>query len=292
MRGLEDSMDCIKIKKLELFAKHGVLQEENVLGQKFVVSASLYCSVREAGKTDDLKKSVNYALVTEFIKKKTQENTFRLIERLAEYLAEEILLCFPLVQKVDVEVEKPWAPVYLPLETVSVQISRGWHTVYLSIGSNMGDKKAHLDLAVQQLEQDEWTEVEQVSSYLVTEPVGGVAQDDFLNAALCVKTLRTPEEFLELIGKIESEQKRERTVHWGPRTIDVDILLYDDEIIQSRKLTIPHKEMAKREFVLAPMVEIAAYKRHPVSGQTMEELLEGLQDKASRHTSASRPPQP
>lgn len=279
MRPLEDRMDCIKIKKLELFARHGVLQEEHVLGQKFVVSVNLYCSVRKAGKKDDLNQSVNYALVSEFIREKTQENTFQLIERLAEYLAEEILLCFSLVQKVDVEVEKPWAPVHLPLETVAVQISRGWHTVYLSIGSNMGDKKGHLDRAVQQLKQDRQTQVEQVSSYIETEPVGGVEQEDFLNAALCVKTLRTPEEFLELIGRIESEQRRERTVHWGPRTIDVDILLYDNDIIQSRELTIPHKEMTKREFVLAPMVEIAAYQRHPVCGQTMEELLEGLRDK-------------
>lgn len=267
-------MDCIRIKKLEVFARHGALPEENILGQKFVVSVDLHCSVRDAGITDDLEKSVNYAEVSEFIKKKTQENTFRLIERLAEYLAQEILLHFPLVQSVEVEVEKPWAPVHLPLETVSVEICRGWHTLYLSIGSNMGDKKEHLDMAVERLRQDEWTQVERVSSYIETKPVGGVEQDDFLNAALCVRTLRTPQEFLELIEDIEKEQKRERAIHWGPRTIDVDILLYDDEIIQSEKLTIPHKEMTKREFVLKPMTEIAPYKRHPVNGQTMEELLE------------------
>lgn len=266
-------MDCIKIKKLEVFARHGALPEENVLGQKFLISVNLYCSVRGAGQTDDLNQSVNYAKVSELIKKKTEENTFRLIERLAEYLAQEILLCFPQIQKVDIEVEKPWAPVLLPLETVAVQISRKWHILYLSIGSNMGDKKAHLDQAVEHLRQDPWTQVEQVSTYMVTEPVGGVEQDDFLNAALCVRTLRTPEEFLGLIREIEMEQKRERTIHWGPRTIDVDILLYDDEIIQNEELIIPHKEMGKREFVLRPMVEIAAYKRHPVNGKTMEELL-------------------
>lgn len=270
---LEKDMDCIRIKKLEIFARHGALLEENVLGQKFVVSVNLYCSVRRAGITDDLQQSVNYAKVSEFIKEKTQKNTFRLIERLAEYLAQEILLHFP-VQSVEVEVEKPWAPVHLPLETVSVQICRGWHTLYLSIGSNMGDKKAHLDQAIESMKKDVWTQVERISSYIETKPVGEVEQDNFLNAALCVRTLRTPEEFLELIDQVEAEQKRERKVHWGPRTIDVDILLYDDEIIQSEKLTIPHKEMTKREFVLKPMMEIAPYKRHPVSGQTMEELLE------------------
>ena len=269
-------MDCIRIKKLEVFARHGAIPEENVLGQKFLISVNLYCSVRKAGQTDNLDCSVSYAQVAEFIKKRTEENTFRLIERLAEYLAQELLLAFPLVQKLDVEVEKPWAPVRLPLETVSVQITRGWHTVYLSIGSNMGDKKQHLDQAVEQLRQDKWTQVERVSAYLETEPVGGVVQEDFLNAALCVKTLRTPEEFLGLIGEIEASQKRERIVHWGPRTIDVDILLYDEEIIQTQDLTIPHKEMEKRAFVLQPMNEIAPFKRHPVSGRTMEELLNNL----------------
>lgn len=270
-------MDCIKIKRLEVFAKHGAIPEENVLGQKFLISVNMYCSVRRAGLNDDLEQSVSYAEVLELIKKKTEENTFQLIERLAEYLAQEILLQFPMVEKVDVEVEKPWAPVLLSLETVSVQITRGWHVLYLSIGSNMGDKQAHLDQAVERMGQDAWTEVEQVSAYLETEPVGGVDQEDFLNAALRVRTLRTPEEFLELIGAIETEQKRERIIHWGPRTIDVDILLYDDEVIQTKDLTIPHKEMSRREFVLKPMTEIAPYKVHPVTGKTMQELLEQLE---------------
>lgn len=266
-------MDCIKIKKLEVFAKHGVMPEENVLGQKFVISVCMYCDVRRAGSTDDLEESVNYAQVAEWITKETRENTFALIERLAQHLAEGILMKFAKVQKVDVEVEKPWAPVMLPLENVAVQITRSWHQVYLSIGSNMGDKKAHLDQAVERMRADSRTKVEKVSEYIVTEPVGGVEQEDFLNGAVLVRTLRSPEEFLELIGEIEAEQKRERLVHWGPRTIDVDILLYDDEIIQTKELIIPHKEMKNREFVLKPMVELAPYKKHPLTGQTMEMLL-------------------
>ncbi len=271
-----ETMDCIKIKKLEVFAKHGVMPEENVLGQKFVISASLYCDTRKAGKTDDLAESVNYAQVAEWITSETRGNTFALIERLAQHLADGILKGFPKVQKVDIEVEKPWAPVLLPLENVSVAITRGWHEVYLSIGSNMGDKKAHLDQAVESMRKDADTIVETVSEYIVTEPVGGVEQEDFLNAAVLVKTLRSPEEFLALIGEIEAEQKRERLVHWGPRTIDVDILLYDEEIIQTPDLIIPHKEMRSREFVLRPMTEIAPYKKHSVTGETMEMLLDQL----------------
>ena len=147
-------MDCIRIKKLEVFAKHGVMPEENALGQKFVISIELFCDVRKAGQTDNLTYSVNYAEVAEFVTKKTQENTFQLIERLAEYLAQEILLHYEAVEKVSIEVEKPWAPVHLPLQTVAVSVTRQWHTAYLSIGSNMGDTKGHLDQAVEALQQD------------------------------------------------------------------------------------------------------------------------------------------
>lgn len=272
-------MDCIRIKRLEVFAKHGAIPEENVLGQKFLISVGLYCDLREAGLTDDLERSVSYAAAAEFIKKRTEENTFRLIERLAEYLAQEILLQFPSIQKVEIEVEKPWAPVLLPLETVSVSLTRQWHTVYLSLGSNMGDRKMELDRAVKSLSEDEQTQVEVVSSYIETKPVGGVEQDDFLNAAARIRTLRTPQELLRLIGKIEAEQKRERIIRWGPRTIDIDILLYDDQTIYTEDLCIPHIEMENRMFVLEPMCQIAPYACHPGSGATMLQLKKQLQER-------------
>lgn len=267
-------MDCIEIRRLEVFAKHGVLPEENMLGQKFLISVSLSVDTRKAGQTDNLEESVNYACVAERIKEITENNTFRLIERLAEVIARELLMEFPSAEQIEVEVEKPWAPVLLPLETVSVRISRGWHTVYLSIGSNLGDKQAHLHQVLESLGAKPHSRVERVSSFRVTEPVGGVEQEDFLNAAVCIKTLLSPEECLEWIGELEQEQKRERTIHWGPRTIDVDILLYDKEIIQTPELTVPHREMCQRRFVLEPMAEIAPYELHPVTGETMLELFQ------------------
>ncbi len=269
-------MDCIKIKKLEVFAKHGVMPEENVLGQKFVISVELYCDIRKAGQTDNLEYSINYADVAAFITKKTIENTFQLIEKLAEYLAGEILLNYPLAEKVVVEVEKPWAPVHMPLETVAVSVDRQWHISYLSIGSNLGDKKAHLDMAVERLKQDRQTQVLKVSDYIVTEPVGGVEQDDFLNGAVMLRTLRTPEELLDLIGEIEQEQKRERIIHWGPRTIDLDILLYDQEIVHTERLLIPHVEMANRMFVLEPLAQIAPYARNPLNGDFVIDMKRKL----------------
>jgi dihydroneopterin aldolase/2-amino-4-hydroxy-6-hydroxymethyldihydropteridine diphosphokinase len=269
-------MDSIKIKRLEVFANHGAMPEENILGQKFLISAELFCNLRNAGQTDNLEETINYARVAACIKQQTEEHTFHLIERLAEYLAENLLLTFSQVEQIIIEVEKPWAPIMLPLETVSVTITRGWHRAFLSIGSNLGDKKAHLDLALKRLGEDKQTVVEQVSGYRVTAPVGGVEQDDFLNGAVQIRTLRSPQELLELLHEIEKEQKRERKIHWGPRTVDLDILLYDNEVVQEEDLTIPHPEMSGRMFVLDPMCEIAPYTRHPLSGKTMIQLREDL----------------
>lgn len=265
-------MDCIKICGLEVFARHGVLKEEQALGQKFILSAAMYLSTADAGRKDDLEQTVNYANVAQFMTSFVQENTFMLIETVAERLSREVLIRFPLIRSLELTIEKPWAPVGLPLKTVSLTVKRGWHKAYLGIGSNLGSKEENLKRAIQLLQEDADTRVTKTSSFYVTEPVGGVEQDDFLNGALEIETMRSPEELLEIIGTIETELKRVRTVHWGPRTIDVDILLYDQEIYQSETLMIPHVEMANRDFVLDPLNEIAPYAWHPVHKKTIHEL--------------------
>lgn len=270
-------MDKIHIKNLEVFAKHGVFPEENVLGQKFVISAVLYTSTREAGKRDDLTKSIHYGEVGQFITEFMKQNTFQLLEAVAERMAEELLLRTERLEKVCLEIKKPWAPVGLPLETVSVEIERGWHTAYIALGANLGDKEANLRLGVEALRATKGCQVLAVSDFLVTEPYGGVEQDYFLNGAMKIRTLLTPHELLERLHEIEREAKRERVVRWGPRTLDLDILLYDDLILDEEELHIPHIEMYKRDFVLKPLCQIAPYVRHPVYNRTAAELLAALE---------------
>lgn len=264
--------DEIHIENLEIFANHGVFPEETKLGQKFLVSLTMYTNTRKAGKTDVLEHSIHYGEVSAFMTAYMKEHTSKLIEAAAEQLAEALLLNYPLLEGVTLELKKPWAPVGLPLETVSVKITRFWHKAYLGLGSNLGNKKAYLDQAIASLEDTKGCHVEKVSSYLVTEPYGGVEQDDFLNACLKLKTLLSPEELLERLHEIEQEAHRERLIHWGPRTLDLDILLYDDEIMESDDLIIPHVEMHKREFVLKPLGEIAPNVRHPIFKKTIAEL--------------------
>lgn len=270
-------LDKIKIENLEVFANHGVFPEETKLGQKFLVSVTMYTDTRKAGNTDDLTASIHYGEVSQMIDRYMKEHTYQLIERVAESLAEEMLSTIPLLEKVRVEIKKPWAPVGLPLETVAVEIERQWHRVYLALGSNIGDSKQYLDDAVAQLDALEHTQVTKCSSYLVTPPYGMVDQDDFLNACLELRTLMTPEELLEEMHRIEKQAGRERIIHWGPRTLDLDIIFFDDLIMEREDLCIPHVEMHKRKFVLEPLNEIAPYKRHPVYGKTVREMLEEVE---------------
>lgn len=269
-------MDKIKIKDLEVYCHHGVYKEENVLGQKFLVTACLGMEKNRIGRSDDINQSINYAEVAHFIKKFMEKHTYKLIETVAQNLAMAILKSFPLVETIGLEIKKPWAPILLPIDTVSVEIKRSWNLVYLSLGSNLGNKEENLNRAVERLSQDEWSRVTKVSDYIVTQPVGEVEQDDFLNAALELKTLRSPYELLELIGEIETELKRERIIHWGPRTIDLDILFYNQEIIQNSNLVIPHPELAKRMFVLEPLSAIAPALKHPIFGETVYQLHQRL----------------
>lgn len=266
-------MDQIKIQNLQVFANHGVFPEENALGQKFLISAVLHTDTRRAGRTDALEDSIHYGEVCQFIKKFVEGHTFKLLERLAETLAEALLYSLPRLQAVDLEIQKPWAPIGLPLDTVSVAISRRWHTAYIALGSNLGDKRAYLDQAVRALGGLPGCQVVQVADYLVTAPYGGVAQDDFLNSALELRTLLTPEELLEALHAVEQAAGRERLVRWGPRTLDLDILLYDDLVLDTKDLHIPHIELHKRGFVLIPLCQLAPYKRHPLLHKTIEELL-------------------
>lgn len=274
-------MDKIIIENLELFANHGVFPEETKLGQKFLINMELYLPTRKAGYSDDLTESVNYGEVSHFVTEFLTTHTYKLIEAAAEQTARAVLLHFPLIQKLKFSIHKPWAPVGLPLSDVAVEIERGWHKVYLAFGSNMGDRRKYIEDAVEELRNLEDCKVGKVSDILETEPYGGVAEGAFFNGCLELRTLYTPEELLEKLHAIEAHGNRERKMRWGSRTIDLDILFYDDEVISTPELTIPHIDMANRLFVLEPLCEIAPYLWHPVLKRTvlqMKQELKGRKD--------------
>lgn len=270
--------DKILIKKLEVYANHGVFPEENTLGQKFLVSAELFTDFSKCAENDELSLSTDYGSVCKSITKYMKEKTFKLIETTAQYIAENILFDYPLITGVKIELEKPWAPIGLPLETASVCLERYWHTAYIALGSNMGDKQEYINNAIESLNNAKGCIVQSVSDMIVTPPYGDVEQDDFLNGVLCLKTYLSSQRLLELLHDIENSANRKRLIHWGPRTLDLDIIFYDNEIIDSQDLHIPHIDMQNRKFVLEPLCQIAPYFRHPILNKTVEQLLKSLDD--------------
>ncbi len=275
-------MDEIHIDNLEVFAHHGVFAQEKEKGQLFYVNLVLYTDTRRAGQQDDLTLSTHYGEVCHLVTKWMQEHTYDLIETVAETAAEQILLTYPLVKALDIEIRKPQAPIGLPFESVSVKLHRGWHRAYIALGSNMGDREKYLQMGVDAMKERKDIQLQKVSSFRQTAPYGGVEQEDFLNGAMEITTLLTPRELLDYLHEVEQRAERKREIHWGPRTLDLDILLYDDLIMESENLIIPHMDMQNRDFVMGPMTEIASWVRHPVLGLTMGQLYEGLRSDAEK----------
>lgn len=272
-------LDEIIIRDMEAFGYHGVLEEEKGLGQKFLVSANIRLDASQAIKEDRCEYTVDYGMVCKRISEIVRLERYDLIEALAGHIAEVILLEFAPVKNVVVEVKKPWAPVKVSLDTASVRIERGWHDVYIGVGSNMGDSLQNIKDAMNLIQSDKKNKDIRVSDMIKTKPYGVKEQDDFLNCAAYFKTIMQPKEILYFLQDIEKKLKRERIVHWGPRTIDLDILFYDDIIFQDDELIIPHPEINKRDFVLQPLCNISPYLVHPLYRRRVSELLDELKSK-------------
>jgi 2-amino-4-hydroxy-6-hydroxymethyldihydropteridine diphosphokinase len=148
------------------------------------------------------------------------------------------------------------------------------HLAYLSLGSNIGDREAHLREAIRRLESA--GKLRFVSSIYETEPVEFTDQAQFLNCAVALETSSTPEQLMVRLLTIEKAMGRQRIQKKGPRTIDLDILLFEEEVVRTPQLTIPHPAMQYRRFVLEPLAEIAPAAVHPVLKKTVKELLEAL----------------
>ena len=148
------------------------------------------------------------------------------------------------------------------------------HLAYLSLGSNIGDRETRLRDAIQQLESA--GTVRSVSSIYETEPVEFTDQPQFLNCAVTLETSSTPEQLMQQLLEIERAMGRQRLQKKGPRTIDLDILLFGDDVVNAPGLTIPHPAMQHRRFVLEPLSEIAPDAIHPVFKKTVRRLLEEL----------------
>ncbi len=259
--------DRMVMKNMKFYGRHGVFAEENRLGQHYEATVFLTLDLSKAGRSDELKDTVDYAAVYEVVRFILEETESKLIEAVAEQVAEAILRFDNQIQVVEVHLTKPNPPFKVFFDGVTVEIIRSrddlQHVVMLGFGSNVGDRIGWLREAVKQLDEDEETEVYDVSNIYETAPVGPVDQGPFLNMNALVVTRRSAESLLSLMQQIEQNCGRERTIHWGPRTLDLDLLLYNQDTFALENLQVPHPFLAERAFVLVPM------------NQLLQKLLDG-----------------
>lgn len=155
------------------------------------------------------------------------------------------------------------------------------HSVYIGFGSNIDDRLSYIQNAIHALSEAEGITLQKISSLYETEPVGYEEQAKFLNGAVAIETCLSPHTLLQTLKQIEVDVGRQHRTRWGPREIDMDILIYGNICLRSPDLIIPHPEMHLRRFVLVPLGEIASDLLHPVFNQTIQTLLERLEDDKS-----------
>lgn len=255
-------MDRVLIDDLRVLTVIGALAHEREAAQPLRVDLSIGLDLRDAGRSDELDDTVDYGLVAECITRLANESKHVLLERLATDIADSVL-GFDRVEEVDVTVTKLRPPVPTLVGTTAVRLVRTRgdvrvpslrsHEAVVALGSNLGDREGFLRLAVRELGT-----ITAKSQVFETEPIGGPDdQGAYLNMVVKVETSLDPFAFIRRCQRIEAGAQRQRVVHWGPRTLDVDLLFFDDIRIDSEDLTVPHPRINERRFVLTPLSEVA-----------------------------------
>jgi len=255
-------VDQIEISGLRAVTIVGALPHEREIPQPLTIDLAFDVDLHDAGRNDELGDTVHYGLVADRVVAVVEESKDILLERLVSRIADEVL-AFDRVEAVDVRLTKVRPPLAVDATSTSVRIRRtraeaavpahSSQTAYVALGSNLGDREEYLRLGVCGLGN-----VTAMSDVFETDPVGGPDdQGPFLNMVVEIETSLDPYALLRRCQRIEAEAMRQRIVHWGPRTLDVDIVLYDGVTMASDDLIIPHPRFAERAFVLAPLADIA-----------------------------------
>jgi len=274
-------LDQIRLIGVTARGRHGVFPEERRDGQDFTVDVVLHLDTTPAANSDDVADTVHYGDLAGRIADVVRGEPVDLIETLAARIAASCVASSDSggVQAVDVVVHKPQAPIAEPFTDVVVAIRRSRAellpgspveptepteadvldrrpeqpvTAVLALGTNLGDRTATLRTAVDELRAVDDIEVERVSPVVETDPVGGPDQPDYLNAVVLVRTGLSARELLLACQRIETGHGRKRTVRWGPRTLDIDLIRYGELISTDPVLELPHPRADQRAFVLAP----------------------------------------
>jgi dihydroneopterin aldolase / 2-amino-4-hydroxy-6-hydroxymethyldihydropteridine diphosphokinase len=255
-------MDRIELRGIRAVGIIGVLTEERRRAQPFEIDLDIEMDLTEAGRSDDLKHTLNYGPPLDMVQRIVTEEGHELLERVAARIIEEVMIDAR-VDAVEVVVRKVRPPVPVDVDTTAVRLHRTRAQVeglrrepvraFLALGSNVGDRRATLINAIRST-----PERTNVSNCYETEAIGGPGgQTPHLNVIIELQTRLDPFALLAHCQRLERAAGRIRTVKDGPRTLDVDVLLYGDVDMKSGELTIPHPRMFERRFVLTPLADLA-----------------------------------
>lgn len=256
--------DHVLIDDLRFESIIGVLDHERLAPQPLRVDVDMEVDLHDAGASDDLEQTVHYGEVAVALADLARSTQYLLLERLAQHMA-EVVLSFPLVRSVDLTLTKLNPPIPEKIGSTAVRIHRvrsevsaiKRHRAIVALGSNLGQRESHLRFAIDRLGES----VVAASQVYETDPIGGPeGQGAYLNMVVALETELDPYALLRWLHRIEADAGRERVVHWGPRTLDLDLLFFDDVVITGGNLAVPHPRFAERRFVLAPLSEVAPEK--------------------------------
>jgi len=270
--------DQIQIKDLLLRAILGINEEERRNRQDVLINITLHADTRAAGGSDDIADAVNYRTLTKRIIALVENTQFYLVEKLA---AEIAALCLddPHVEQADVRVEKPGAlrfarSVGVEIQRTRTDLEQQTHRVFLALGSNI-NAEHNLRATVRRLASR--FHLRTVSPVYETAPVGKTDQPNFLNAAAVIETDLAAAELKQALQAIEQELGRVRTDDKNaPRTIDLDISLFDAQVLELGQRHIPDPDILSYPHIARPLADLAPQQRHPETGQTLQEIAQGL----------------
>lgn len=256
-------VEQIELRGVRAFGRHGVLDSERRSGQEFGVDLVLRVDTAVAAASDDVAATVNYASVAADVVSIVGGPAVNLIETLAALIADRVLGSYPAVQSLVVTVHKPHAPVGVPFDDIVIQLERRRDVaVTIGLGANLGSPTHTLRAALGGLSAIPGVWGWRASGLYRTAPVGGPEQPDYVNAVATARTALAPRAILALLHTMEQAFGRTRDAHWGPRTLDLDLIQYGqvgaegEVVLGGEDLQLPHPRAHERAFVLVPWLEV------------------------------------
>lgn len=285
--------DAIELTGVRAVGHHGVFDHERRDGQEFVVDVRLVVSVERAARTDDLTDTIDYGRVAGQVVERIGGPAYDVIEALAVAIADDILTD-ERIASAEVTVHKPHAPIPHPFVDAAVRVRRGGGAhVVLALGANLGDRVRALSSAVAELAAVDGLDLTGISPLFETDPIGP-EQPDYLNAVVVGRCRRTPEALLATLHEIEAHHDRVRSLRWGPRTLDLDLVQFGvpggprEVLSDAATLLLPHPRAHERAFVLVPWAALEPNARLRLGGSRddpvvgVAELLTRVGDQAVR----------